>query len=255
MMNNNFHTKLETILKIIFEGSEEIIEMRIAKYLNDIFNKAVNIKMETKQRFINCLKAATPDKQWNNNYFYLDDFGLDGSYVQFHSNFRKGVDAFCIYNNDKFVSMHFNISKFDETNNQVELQKALNDIEVDIYHECEHIFNTGYNPKRTDDEDEERIEMLKFFFHPGEMKSHARSFAYQYNKKYPGQKFDLSKMIKIADGIKNAWNYFIVLRKPEKIQKYSQYIPDLSEKLQSFDELTAKYVDDFLHNALTNLPS
>jgi len=115
-------------------------------------------------------------------------------------------------------------------------QHAIRQIAATIYHEVEHLFYHG-----ADLEDDTTPEdAVKYLANPGEMRAHAKQFAYLYSQAFPDQDFDLDKMISICKTNKEI-NYFVTMADPMKQHKYAA-IADLKFVHEKMVEMTAIFV-------------
>ena len=105
-----------------------------------------------------------------------------------------------------------------------EVRNATNLVIEIAYHEVEHIYNPGMEtypdtPQAT----------IEYMGNDGEIKAHARQFAFRYLQSYPGDNFDLIKMRALISPTDiNAQNYFVTFTIPEKQEQYRQW-GDLAE--------------------------
>jgi len=121
-------------------------------------------------------------------------------------------------------TMSLPVGKLRSAKTSEELDLAFTHLMQSMYHETEHIFNPGQELAGTDDIQE----MISYLCNEGEIRAHAKEYAYRYVKEYPGEPFDLLKMQELAlklqaEGKPNARNYFIVFADPEKQEKYGLY--------------------------------
>ena len=121
-----------------------------------------------------------------------------------------------------------------------ELNQAVHALAEMIYHEIEHIKFRG---ARIDASVSGAEGSIAYLNNPGEIRSHAKQFAYKYQRYFPNKPFDIEKMRSICRTSKEI-NYFISFADPEKQEKYRD-IADISAIYRKIVEMTTQLVPFF----------
>lgn len=115
---------------------------------------------------------------------------------------------------------------------------ALVRVAEQVHHELTHVAHPGTEAG------DGREGAARYLTHPGEVRAHAKQFAYRFVQHYPGAPFDLEKMRSLADGMDKAYQYFVLMADPVKQDEY-RAVADLAEAHRVIVTQTAKFVEIF----------
>lgn len=104
------------------------------------------------------------------------------------------------------------------------LKSSLTRISGSLNHEMTHLHHKGAN-----EGDGSIGDIIKYLINPGEMRAHAKDYAYMWASNFPGKKFDVNDFIQkvipqmVESKQKKAKNYLVAFSDPEKQSKYSSF--------------------------------
>jgi hypothetical protein len=225
--------------------NQQVVEIQVAKFLEDILEKATNLKKQDTQTqpFTTYVHQVWPKSAVDNGEFVLPgNFPPDiaGRRVQF--KLKQGHNAAdTIHNNGRFEGFVINVQPFDYAQSAEEVDQHLEKLKSAMHHEAEHIYNIGSEYDANEHPGDEKHRMaIQYMNNPGEIRAHARQMAYIYNKQFPGQPFDLEKAKSILShpGLTNTHkNYFKNFSKPEiwqkSVEKYDLKHPNPHDQIVS----------------------
>ena len=127
--------------------------------------------------------------------------------------------------------------------------KNFENYKVSLQHEMQHIIDTG---GREDDTIENNfVRGMVYTLIPGEIKAHAKQYAYMYYKKFPSDnKLDFEKFKKefFEKGNVKLDNYIKYGDRPEKIKKVYNLSDDLYQKMvNGFKDFKTALIRSFLY--------
>lgn len=121
------------------------------------------------------------------------------------------------------------------TTTETEFDQELEIIKEMIFHEVEHI---DHFAKDIDDFGDGAERVIGYLAEEGEIRAHAKQFAYKYQRRFPNEPFNLEKMRRISTNSKEL-NYFNSFADPAKQEKY-RALGDLANIHRKIVDLTAK---------------
>jgi hypothetical protein len=133
-----------------------------------------------------------------------------------------------------------------EQGNQEEINKHLRRISGSLNHEMTHLHHSG-----TDAGEETAEDAVKYMTNPGEMRAHAKDYAYTWAQDFPGQPFDVQKFVQkviptmVESKQRKATNYFVKFVDPETQAKY-KHVADLGAANRQLLEMVAGYVGYYM---------
>lgn len=213
------------------QESQHIIEIQVARFLEDILDKATALKKrdmqvgQPNQTYTNYVRQVWPQDAVQNGEFVLPNIfppDIAGQRVQFKLKLGHNA-ADTVHNNGKFEGFVINMYPFNYAKSIEDVDSHLATLKSAMHHEAEHIYNVGaeYDSNDWEGDDKHRMAM-QYMSNPGEVRAHARQMAYLYAKHFPGEPFDLAKAQSILDkpGFTTTHkNYFSGFAKPEVWQK------------------------------------
>ena len=123
------------------------------------------------------------------------------------------------------------------------INSSLQRIAGSLNHEVTHLHHKGAS-----DGDGSIEAIVKYLVSPGEMRAHAKDYAYTWSNAFPKQQFDAQKFIKdiiprlVQSKQKKAKNYLIAFNDPEKQKKYSN-IANLKQAYEQIIKMVNGYVN------------
>ena len=177
-------------------------EMRLAKYISKKFQKAAAIYIEKKFRegekwtFIKCLRIVWQEGK-EDRFKVLDQFLIkhfielcgDRVRVTEQPGKDKAIRASALHQGGKFLWINLYTGHLEATKTEDEFRKEFHLIIGSIYHECDHIFEEGFESFQDTYE-----ETFIYLTQKGEIRAHSKQYAFHYHQAFPGAKFDFEKM-------------------------------------------------------------
>lgn len=207
---------------VILENSQQA-ELEVARFLEDILEKAANLKkidMQTDQYkvFTDYVRQVWPPNNIIGKHFVLPQFSekINGQRVEFRTK-ENNNKADTIHLNGKFSGFVINMNPFNQARTNFEVDQYLEALKSSMHHEAEHIFNPGTEFNSNNYELNQST--IEYMNNPGEIKAHARQVAYIYSKKFPGQPFDINKAKSILNEPEFNQTHRNYLQSPEKWEK------------------------------------
>jgi|GEM_PF-5789692 len=197
------------------------------------------------------LEQGTPRKSWHE---YLAAVGWDSDGPKCYKvPFQPGSEEVMI----KFRTMaginakmqapyiFLNEKSIKNSEDPAEIKAEIEKMILALHHEAEHIC---HKPKESDTDTVE--ETLAYLSDSAEMRAHARQSAALYERRFPGQPFDIQKMREaiatlapaIGAGLDNYWNK---MASPEKQQLYADSGYDLATVHRQVAELTQQFLEQY----------
>lgn len=243
----------------VLQENAKAIEMQVAHFLEDILDRAVDLK---KQDLLQnkSLESSTSyiKKVWpslaigpGSKFLFPETFPPDiaGKIVKFQLR-RPESRAEVSHYNGSFIELSIDVTGFHQATTTQQLDEYLDAIKPVLHHEVEHIYNVGddFDSENYDTHDEKMQGTFNYMGNEGELKAHARQMAYLYVKHFPGEPFDLNKAKTFLDhpGLNQTHrNYFDRLSQPDVWQKYVKKFNYTKNPYDSIMALMPQYVDQY----------
>lgn len=207
------------------------VELQVARFLEDILDKATDLKKQDMQAgqpnktYTTYVRQVWPPEAIQDNEFVLPRIfppDIAGRRVQFKLKLAHNA-ADTIHDNGVFEGFVINMYPFNYAKSVEEVDRYLETLKSTMHHEAEHIYNVGAEYDQNDYEGDDKHKMaMQYMSNPGELRAHARQMAYLYAKQFPGEPFDLAKAQSVLDKpvfTNTMRNYFSSFAKPEVWQK------------------------------------
>jgi len=129
-----------------------------------------------------------------------------------------------------------------EQKNQDEINRHLHRISGSLNHEMTHLHHFG-----SDAGDETPEDAVRYMTNQGELRAHAKDYAYTWAQDFPGEPFDAQKFVQkviptLVDSKKNkATHYFVSFVDPQMQAKY-RHVADLGEAHKQLMDMVIGYV-------------
>jgi len=206
------------------------VELQVARFLEDILDKAAALKKQDlqagqRQSFTAYVRQVWPQEFIQDTNFLMPNIfppDIAGKPVQFKLKLGHNAGD-TIHDQGVFDGFVFNMMPFNKANSPEEVDNWLAALKSTVHHEAEHIYNVGGEYDSNDYQGDDKHKMaMQYMNNPGELKAHARQMAYLYSQHFPGEPFDLAKAQTILDKpifTNTMRNYFSSLAKPDVWQK------------------------------------
>lgn len=128
-------------------------------------------------------------------------------------------------------------------------RQHLNRIAGSLNHEITHLHHKG-----ADEGDGGADDAIRYLTNPGEMRAHAKDYAYTWSRMFPGQPFDAQKFVQavipklVQSKQRKANNYFVAFADPAKQAKY-KHVADVGNAYRQLVGMVSGYVDYYAKNA------
>jgi hypothetical protein len=217
------------------EERQERIKFVISKFLEDKLTEAVELKKQSMEKgqdidIVQILKDIWPEND-GVPAIRRPKFTIPGLEEELTVRFEPLSTDY----DDENKIMSLGIGRLREAETPEEMDKALIRLLEAAYHEPVHMYerDPGLDPGTTIQE------TIEYLGSPGEIEAHARQFAFRYIKEFPGQEFDIQKMIEYAQGSIDSgesnkpYNYFIAFADPIKQEKFKEFgdVKAINEKI------------------------
>lgn len=133
--------------------------------------------------------------------------------------------------------------------NQVAIQDSMRRIAGSLNHEMTHLHHKGANEGDGGVED-----AIRYMVSPGEMRAHAKDYAYTWSSIFPGQAFDAQRFVNevvpklVVSKQQKAKNYFVAFADPQKQAKY-KHVADVGLAHKQLLEMISGYVNFYMKKA------
>src|SRR3989344_5898972 len=152
--------------------------------------------------------------------------------------FERKASEIGKFEND--VTIRLPLEPFMKARSEQEIKDAALLILQVVFHEVEHLEFFGSDIGDIGDKEE----LIKYLCDPGEVRAHAKQFAFWYTQEFPGKKFDIESMESVCDKSPLAKNYFIGFAKDEVKKKYASV--DVVATHKEIINLTDKFVSEMI---------
>jgi hypothetical protein len=133
-----------------------------------------------------------------------------------------------------------------EQKNQDEINRHLRRISGSLNHEMTHLHHFGSDVGEETPED-----AVRYMTNTGELRAHAKDYAYTWSQDFPGEPFDAQKFAQkviptLVDSKKNkATHYFVSFVDPQMQAKY-KHVADLGEAHKQLVDMVNGYVNYYV---------
>lgn len=155
------------------------------------------------------------------------------------------------------IGIHYNPNDLQAAQNinDPKVGKIIATIQYQLYHEATHLMSGRVGNaalmkttpwwKLPRDSQQYRDGQLEYYTDPGEVKAHARQYAIIYMNKYPGQKYNLQLLIKLAQEL----NDNKMLRYAQKLgnPNIQTQFPNFAQKMQKAHDLFQGFMQRFVN--------
>lgn len=191
-------SKIEQAVEIYAKNKEEGDTTDVVEYLQKIWTENDGVPWRRKPRF------AVPDLE-------------ESIFVRFESETTE-YDI-------SSRTMSLAVGPLRKASTPEEFDIALMRLMQSVYHESEHIYNSGQEA----DFEEGAKGVVEYLCNEGEIAAFARQYSFRYKKEFPDQPFDLDLMQQLAvrlneeESDHNIYSYFVLFPNPERQEKYKEY--------------------------------
>ena len=203
---------------------QERIKFRVSRFIEDKLIQAVRLRWEAVQSgndidIVQCLQNVWPEDDgaaWQRKPRFTVSHLDEVFSVRFEGESNEYDSAARL--------MTIAVGNLRRATTLEESEGVLLGVIEAVYHEAEHIYNPGSGLEPVD-----IPETIEYLGNPGEIEAHGRQFAYRYRREFPGEPFDVQKMAKLSEKIKNSgkgnryYNYFVAFADPIKQQSYKDF--------------------------------
>lgn len=219
------------------------------KMLNDIKLVAQSIRAQILDPNIDILKkvrifAEEMKKFWPNNdghrtkpRFELESASIESSNIKIRFEPLSEEGGFERIPGEVGGEIAIGIKALITASTEEAFDQGIETLASMVYHEVEHIVFPARNP---DEFGEGAERTIGYLAEKGEIRAHAKQFAYKYTRRFPGELFNLEKMRSISASAKEV-NYFIAMTDPAKQEKY-RTIANLGEIHRQIVRMTEQLV-------------
>ncbi len=229
-----------------YNSSQDKIEHDAFEFVFNKIKEAINVCNKSNIKFIDAIKQNWPSESNRGIKFILpqDKFPtLSLLRIRFNLvNDESSVERY----NDTVETLYIGcatlVKSLENKDNNL-LNSSLARIAGSLNHEMTHLHHKGANEGSGDVAD-----IIKYLIAPGEMRAHAKDYAYAYSSMFPGKSFNVQEFIQnvipkmVESKQKKARNYLVAFADPEKQSKYSS-IANLAAAYKQMIEMISGYVN------------
>ena len=255
----NFRIWLEQEQSHDYDSEQDKIEHDAFEFVFDKIKKATDVALQSPpssqkgMAFRDAMMKVWPESEDGRGIKFIlpkDRFpSLESLRIRLNSyKDESSVDS----SNGRVFAMYIgtaSLQKSIEERNKAEVERHLMRISGSLNHEMTHLHHRG-----ADGDGETPEEAVRYMTNPGEIRAHAKDYAYTWAQNFPGQPFDAERFVReviptLVDSKKNkATHYFVTFLNPEKQAQYKA-VADLGLANRQLMEMVKGYVDYFVRNA------
>lgn len=234
-----------------YDSEQDRLEHRMFQFVFGKIEQAAKIASDGSTKLQDAVARVWPENERGRNFF------LPKAEFPDHSGIRFRVEPFAsdsetVKTNGVVNTISIGVKELHESLLKGDADAArqhLNRIAGSLNHEITHLHHKG-----ADEGDGGADDAIRYLTNPGEMRAHAKDYAYTWSRMFPGQPFDAQKFVQavipklVQSKQRKANNYFVAFADPAKQAKY-KHVADVENAYKRLIGMVSGYVDYYTKNA------
>jgi hypothetical protein len=231
-----------------YDSDQDQLEHKMFEFVFDKVEKAAKVAEDESTKFYDAMAKVWPENTRGRDFF------LPKAQFPNHSQIRFRIDQGSNESSTEKVNGEIDTISIGAKDLQESLlrrdkasvQQHLDRISGSLNHEMTHLHHKG-----ADEGDGGVEDAIRYMTTQGEMRAHAKDYAWTWSRSFPGRPFDPKKFMevivpKLVDSKqKKARNYFVAFADPLKQEKY-KHVADLGAANKQLIGMVNGYVNYYI---------
>lgn len=237
-----------------YDSEQDRIEHDIFQFVFGKIEQAAKTASEGSIKFYDAMPKVWPENERGRDFFLPKNRFPD------HSSIRFRIEPFAsesetVKTNGVVNTISIGVKELQDSllkGDSASAEQHLGRIAGSLNHEMTHLHHKGADAGDGGAED-----AIRYLTNPGEMRAHAKDYAYTWSRAFPGQPFDAQKFVQavipklVQSKQKKASNYFVAFADPSKQAKYKG-VADIGAAYRQLIGMIDGYVKYYMKSAGPN---
>jgi len=231
-----------------YDSEHDGLEHEIFQFVFGKIEQAAKTAADGSVKFYDAMAKVWPENERGRDFFLPKNRFPD------HSGVRFRIEPFAsesetVKTNGVVNTISIGVKELQDSllkRDSAAAEQHLGRIAGSLNHEMTHLHHKGADAGDGGVED-----AIRYLTSPGEMRAHAKDYAYTWSRTFPGQPFDAQKFVQevmpklVQSKQKKANNYFVAFADPPKQAKY-KHVADLGGAHKQLIGMVDGYVNYYM---------
>lgn len=234
-----------------YDSAQDRLEHDMFQFVFGKIEQAAKTASDGSVKFYDAMANAWPENERGRDFFLPKDRFPDQSGIRFRIE-PFASESETVKTNGVVNTISIGVKELQDSllkRDSAAANQHLERIAGSLNHEMTHLHHKGADAGDGGVED-----AIRYLTTPGEMRAHAKDYAYTWSRNFPGQPFDAQKFVQsviprlVQSKQKKATNYFVAFADPAKQAKYKN-VADIGNAHKQLIGMINGYVNYYMKSA------